>query len=117
MTRLAPSGCLCLKFPGPDAGIQKASTTGIFLLEVCSRLESEIVSLLKPTAYNSFIDFCLALLPLSIVWNLNLNKRRKFALSILLSLGILYVIYKYLQIKTRPRGDANMALGRAFAPL
>ena len=51
------------------------------------------------------------------VWNLNLNKRRKFALSILLSLGILYVIYKYLQIKTRPKGDANMALGRAFAPL
>ena len=85
-----------------DAGIQKASTASIFLLEVCLRLGSEIVSLLKPTAYNAFIDFCLALLPLSIVWNMNLNKRRKFALSILLSLGILYVIYKYLQVKTRP---------------
>lgn len=54
-------------------------------------------SLLKHTAYNAFIDFCLALLPLTIVWKLNLNNRRKFALSILLSLGILYVIYKYLK--------------------
>ena len=40
--------------------------------------------------YNAFMDFSLALLPITIVYGLNLALKRKIALATLLSLGILY---------------------------
>ena len=36
------------------------------------------------------MDFSLALLPITIVWGLNLALKRKIALAVLLSLGVLY---------------------------
>ena len=40
--------------------------------------------------YNALLDLCLALLPLTVVWNLNLKMETRIALSTCLSLGILY---------------------------
>ncbi|KAL9134774.1 MAG: hypothetical protein Q9175_004043 [Cornicularia normoerica] len=39
-------------------------------------------------AYYTFIDMFLALLPITFVWNLNLKRERKIALSMLLGLGV-----------------------------
>ena len=36
------------------------------------------------------MDFSLALLPITIVWGLNLELKKKIALATLLSLGVLY---------------------------
>ena len=42
------------------------------------------------------MDFALAILPVSIVWNLKMNIKRKVGLCILLGLGILYVSHHFL---------------------
>lgn len=41
------------------------------------------------TAFSAYLDFLLALLPISIIWGLAFSPRRKFSLSILLGLGVL----------------------------
>ncbi len=41
------------------------------------------------TAYNTFLDFALALLPISVVWNLQLSQRKKVGLYGILGVGLL----------------------------
>ena len=46
----------------------------------------------REAGWNAFIDFTLALLPISIVWNLKLKANKKIGLCVLLGLGVLYGI-------------------------
>jgi hypothetical protein len=41
------------------------------------------------TAYSGAQDFVLALLPWTIVWNLQMRKKEKFGVAVAMSLGIL----------------------------
>ena len=46
----------------------------------------------KPVAYNIFVDAMLALLPVTIIWKLNMSLRKRLELCFLLGLGLLYVL-------------------------
>ncbi|MCJ1249123.1 hypothetical protein MMC30_006346 [Trapelia coarctata] len=53
------------------------------------------------TAYSAFIDFSLALIPVTILWSLKVSPKKKLGLSLLLSLGVLAgitAVMKALQI-------------------
>lgn len=43
------------------------------------------------SGYWAFLDFALAFVPVDIVWKLQMKKSKKFLLSLLLSMGVLYV--------------------------
>ena len=50
------------------------------------------------SVFNVALDFWILVLPLSIVWTLQLSRRRKAGLIAIFLLGILYVIWKHLVI-------------------
>ena len=41
--------------------------------------------------YWAFLDFALAFIPIDMVWKLQMNRQKKFWLSCLLGMGVLYV--------------------------
>ena len=48
------------------------------------------------SVFNVALDFWILVLPLSIVWTLQLSRRRKIGLIAIFLLGVLYVIWRYL---------------------
>ena len=53
--------------------------------------ETDFGLIILCVGWNAFMDFALAILPVSIVGNLKMDMKRKVGLCILLGLGILYV--------------------------
>ncbi len=45
------------------------------------------------SGYWAFLDFALAFIPVDIVWKLQMKRSKKFLLSLLLSMGVLYVFF------------------------
>lgn len=41
------------------------------------------------TAYGTFMDFVLALMPITIVWNLKMSLKKKVGVCLLLGLGVM----------------------------
>jgi hypothetical protein len=52
---------------------------------------SNLTAVLTFPAYSGLQDFVLALLPWTIVWNLQMKKKEKMGVAFAMSLGILYV--------------------------
>ena len=50
------------------------------------------------SVFNVALDFWILVLPLSIVWKLQLSRRRKAGLIAIFLLGVLYVLWKHLSI-------------------
>ena len=59
-------------------------------MESLSTPPPSVLTLTCGAAYGTFLDFALALLPITIVYNLKLNLRKRIGLCILLGLGVLY---------------------------
>ena len=45
------------------------------------------------SGYWAFLDFALAFIPIDMVWKLQMNRQKKFWLSCLLGMGVLYVYF------------------------
>ena len=43
--------------------------------------------------YWAFLDFALAFIPIDMVWKLQMNRQKRFWLSCLLGMGVLYVYF------------------------
>ena len=43
--------------------------------------------------YWAFLDFALAFIPIDMVWKLQMDRQKKFWLSCLLGMGVLYVYF------------------------
>jgi hypothetical protein len=56
---------------------------------VSRRRSKPSVLLTRPLAWNSLTDLFLTALPVTIIWNLNLDRVQKLGISILLSLSLL----------------------------
>ncbi len=50
-------------------------------------------ALIIASGYWAFLDFALAFIPVDIVWKLQMKLSKKFLLSLLLSMGVLYVFF------------------------
>ena len=48
--------------------------------------------LIQVAGWLAFLDLTLALLPITIMWNLQLSLKRKFGISTVMGLGVLYDI-------------------------
>ena len=49
-------------------------------------------------AFSAFVDICLALFPITIFWDLKMKISRKISISVLMSLGILWVHTSLVQL-------------------
>ena len=68
------------------------STTNVS--ELSMKPSSLMVALLNRSAgYWAFLDFALAIIPVDIIWKLQLSRKKKVGLSLLLSAGILSVSF------------------------
>ena len=80
---------------GQNAGILQANLISPFFLKVRSSTGFALaLQAYQPynLGYNAFVDICLALLPATFIWTLALSKAQKVGVSVLLGLGILYVL-------------------------
>ncbi|KAF7891938.1 hypothetical protein EAF00_008240 [Botryotinia globosa] len=71
-------------------------------------IKSNVVSIMSQSAssYMAFIDLVLAILPVHMIWKLQMNKRKKVAICVLLSTGVSafgFAVIKIVEIKN----DAN----------
>ncbi|TEY23441.1 hypothetical protein BOTCAL_1478g00010 [Botryotinia calthae] len=71
-------------------------------------IKSNIVSIMSQSAssYMAFIDLVLAIIPVHMIWNLQMNKKKKLAICILLSTGVSafgFAIIKIVELSN----DAN----------
>ncbi|MCJ1387113.1 hypothetical protein MMC17_010242 [Xylographa soralifera] len=57
------------------------------------------------SSWNVFIDFCLALIPITIFWNLNMSIHRRVALCLLMSGGVLAGICGAVKTSKLPETD------------
>lgn len=61
--------------------------------QVCVVFQLILCSPAKLTSfegYSAFVDFALALFPITIVWDLKLSMKKRVGLSVLLGLGVLW---------------------------
>lgn len=69
-------------------------------MRIPSSLPGHVLTVLS--GYWAFLDFALAFIPVDIVWKLQLKKSKKLLLSLLLSMGVLYVsLYPIQQLANR----------------
>lgn len=54
---------------------------------------STVTLLTRSAGYWAFLDFALAIIPVDIIWKLQLSRKKKVGLSLLLSAGILSVSF------------------------
>lgn len=70
-----------LVFGGPDVGNHCIDENAYYV---------------STSVFNVALDFWILMLPLTIIWTLQLSRRRKAGLVAIFLIGILYVLWKHL---------------------
>jgi hypothetical protein len=58
---------------------------------VTCRADISVDSTYASSAISSFIDWVFGLLPVLIIWDLQINRRKKIALGMIMGIGAMYV--------------------------